>query len=69
MEVGLAPEEYHTSNKEEIKKTEGFAKEIDPGTWGTDKANFAVHNFEDRSDKYVIPSKDLFLGHFPFTAA
>jgi NADPH-dependent glutamate synthase beta subunit-like oxidoreductase/Pyruvate/2-oxoacid:ferredoxin oxidoreductase delta subunit len=67
MEVGLAPEEYHTSNKEEIKKKEGFAKEIDLGTWGTDKAKFAVHNFENRSDKYVIPSTDLFLGHFPFT--
>ncbi|HUX62454.1 NAD(P)-binding protein [Sulfuricella sp.] len=67
MEVGLAPEAYHTSNKEEIKKKEGFAKEIDLGTWGTDKAKFAVHNFENRSDKYVIPSTDLFLGHFPFT--
>ena len=34
---------------------------------GTDTAKFAVHNFEDRSDKYVIPSDELFLGHFPFT--
>lgn len=67
MEVGLAPEEYHSRSKEEIKKTEGFAKEIDLGTWGTDKAKFAVHNFENRSDKYVIPSTELFLGHFPFT--
>ena len=67
MEVGLAPEEYHTRSKEEVKKAEGFAKEIDLGTWGTDKAKFAVHNFENRSDKYVIPSTDLFLGHFPFT--
>lgn len=67
MEVGLAPEEYHTRDKEEVKKEEGFAKEIDLGTWGTDTAKFAVHNFENRSDKYVIPSTDLFLGHFPFT--
>ncbi|MDO9064427.1 MAG: NAD(P)-binding protein [Sulfuricella sp.] len=66
MEVGLAPEEYHTRDKEEIRKAEGFAKEIDLGTWGTDKAKFAVHNFENRSDKYVIPSTDLYLGHFPF---
>jgi len=33
-------------------------------TTGTDSANFAIHNFEDRSSKYVIPSNDLFLGHF-----
>jgi len=25
-----------------------------------------VHNFEDRSLKYVIPADELFLGHFPF---
>lgn len=67
MEVGLAPEEYHTRSKEEVKKAEGFAKEIDLGTWGTDKSKFAVHNFENRSDKYVIPSSDLFLGHFMTT--
>ena len=36
-------------------------------TWGTDSAQFAVHNFEDRSHKYVIPSNELFLGHFLFT--
>jgi len=33
-------------------------------TTGTDSANFAIHNFEDRSSKYVIPSNELFLGHF-----
>jgi len=31
---------------------------------GTDSSNFAIHNFEDRSSKYVIPSNELFLGHF-----
>ena len=35
--------------------------------WGTSEKNFAVHNFEDRSSKYVIPSNELFLGHFPNT--
>ena len=34
--------------------------------WGTDSAKYSVHNFEDRSLKYVIPSDELFLGHFPF---
>jgi dissimilatory sulfite reductase flavoprotein subunit len=32
--------------------------------WGTDSANFGVHNYEDRSARYVIPAEDLFLGHF-----
>ena len=33
---------------------------------GSDTSAFAVHNFEDRSAKYVIPATELFLGHFPF---
>jgi len=33
---------------------------------GSDTSAFAVHNFEDRSAKYVIPSTELFLGHFLF---
>jgi hypothetical protein len=28
----------------------------------------AVHNFDNRSDRYVIPHKELFLGHFQYTA-
>ena len=36
--------------------------------WGTDSSDVAIHNFEDRSYKYVIPSNELFLGHFPFVA-
>ncbi|BAN36510.1 glutamate synthase (NADPH) small subunit [Sulfuricella denitrificans skB26] len=67
IEVGLAPEKYQSRSKEEVKKAEGFAKDIDLGVRGTDKDKFAVHNFEDRSEKYVIPSTELFLGHFPYT--
>jgi NADPH-dependent glutamate synthase beta subunit-like oxidoreductase/Pyruvate/2-oxoacid:ferredoxin oxidoreductase delta subunit len=63
-EVGKDVEEFHAASKEEIRKAEGFAKDIDAGLRGTDTAKFAVHNFEDRSDKYVIPSNMLFLGHF-----
>jgi NADPH-dependent glutamate synthase beta subunit-like oxidoreductase/Pyruvate/2-oxoacid:ferredoxin oxidoreductase delta subunit len=33
---------------------------------GTDKANVAIHNFENRSDRYVIPHDQLFLGHFAY---
>jgi NADPH-dependent glutamate synthase beta subunit-like oxidoreductase len=35
---------------------------------GTDRAAGAVHNFDNRSDRYVIPHTQLFLGHFNFVA-
>ena len=33
---------------------------------GTCNSNIAVHNFDDRSDRYIIPHDKLFLGHFSF---
>ncbi len=33
---------------------------------GTSDANFAVHNFEDRSDSQIIPHTELFKAHFDF---
>jgi Pyruvate/2-oxoacid:ferredoxin oxidoreductase delta subunit len=41
--------------------------EIKPATEplrGTCDSSAAVHNFDDRSDRYVIPHDKLFLGHF-----
>ncbi len=35
---------------------------------GTDGADFALHNFEDRSANEVIPHDKLFLGHFGYEA-
>ncbi|HRD84827.1 MAG TPA: NAD(P)-binding protein, partial [Rubrivivax sp.] len=35
---------------------------------GTDAGHGAVHNFDNRSDRYVIGHKELFLGHFPYVA-
>lgn len=32
--------------------------------WGTNEANFAIHNYEDRSAQEIIPAEKLFLGHF-----
>jgi NADPH-dependent glutamate synthase beta subunit-like oxidoreductase/Pyruvate/2-oxoacid:ferredoxin oxidoreductase delta subunit len=32
--------------------------------WGTDDKKELLHNFEDRSERYIIPSTELFLGHF-----
>lgn len=34
---------------------------------GTSSGNWAVHNYEDRSFAEIIPSDELFLGHFEFT--
>lgn len=34
---------------------------------GTDSSNVAIHNYDNRSDRYVISSKELFLGHFNYT--
>ncbi|MDQ7016862.1 MAG: NAD(P)-binding protein [Gammaproteobacteria bacterium] len=34
---------------------------------GTDGANFAIHNYEDRSNQEIISSDKLFLGHFDHT--
>ncbi|MFA5826761.1 MAG: FAD-dependent oxidoreductase, partial [Gallionellaceae bacterium] len=33
---------------------------------GTCNSNVAVHNFDNRSDRYVIPHDKLFLGHFSY---
>ena len=35
---------------------------------GTDASTGAVHNYDNRSDRYVIPHSELFLGHFAYTA-
>ncbi len=32
--------------------------------WGTSEADFAIHNYEDRSQQEIIPAEKLFLGHF-----
>ncbi len=35
---------------------------------GTYQNTAAIHNFDNRSDRYVISHKELFLGHFPYVA-
>ena len=37
-------------------------------TRGTSGGEFAVHNYEDRSDTQIIPHDALFLGHFGYEA-
>jgi NADPH-dependent glutamate synthase beta subunit-like oxidoreductase/Pyruvate/2-oxoacid:ferredoxin oxidoreductase delta subunit len=34
---------------------------------GTDRSTAGIHNYDNRSDRYVIPHDELFLGHFGFT--
>ncbi|MDK9702636.1 MAG: NAD(P)-binding protein [Sulfuritalea sp.] len=41
--------------------------EIHAPLHGTDKAKEVVHNYDNRSDRYVIPHDQLFLGHFQYT--
>jgi NADPH-dependent glutamate synthase beta subunit-like oxidoreductase len=41
--------------------------EIHEPVRGTDSSTGAIHNFDNRSDRYVIPHTDLFLGHFNYT--
>ncbi|MFZ2649094.1 MAG: NAD(P)-binding protein [Burkholderiaceae bacterium] len=35
--------------------------------WGTDSSSGAIHNYDNRSDRYVIAHNELFLGHFNYT--
>ena len=35
---------------------------------GTDRSSGAIHNFDNRSDRYVISHEELFLGHFGYAA-
>jgi NADPH-dependent glutamate synthase beta subunit-like oxidoreductase/Pyruvate/2-oxoacid:ferredoxin oxidoreductase delta subunit len=41
--------------------------QIEEPTWGTDSSSGAIHNYDNRSDRYVIPHNELFLGHFNYT--
>jgi len=43
------------------------AAKIEQPLRGTDGSAGAIHNYENRSDRYVIPSTELFLGHFQYT--
>ncbi len=33
--------------------------------WGTNSSDYAVHNFEDRSEQEIISTDRMFIGHFP----
>ena len=75
----LKQQEHHKRPKVDVhhfdleKKMEeaGLAPEhFDPHAGdqrGTSSANYAIHNYEDRSFAEIIPADELFLGHFEYT--
>ncbi len=48
-----------------VEKGLPFSKATEP-MLGTDRSTVAIHNFDNRSDRYVIPHDRLFLGHFNY---
>ncbi len=60
---------HHFNLLEKLRETDHAPAEYPHvQDWGTDQADFAVHNFEDRSFAEIVPSDQLFLGHFPYQA-
>ena len=57
-EAGLDPEEFDAKTRQ---------ADYEHSLRGTSEENFAVHNYEDRSNAEIIPSTELFLGHFAYT--
>jgi len=59
---------HHFSLLEKLRETDHA-----PGEYphvqatGTDQADFAIHNYEDRSFAEIVPSDQLFLGHFAYS--
>jgi len=50
-----------------LRETDLSPAEYDhQGNWGTDDADYAVHNYEDRSAQEIISSDRLYLGHFNY---
>ena len=54
---------------DKLRETDLAPTDLPPGEErGTDASNFAIHNYEDRSFVEIVPSDELFLGHFPYEA-
>ncbi len=51
-EANLAPVAFTSENSGDMR--------------GTDEANYAIHNYEDRSGAEIISQDELFLGHFNY---
>ncbi len=61
-------DKHHFNLLAKLQETGHSPSEYDSSsTWGTADADFAVHNYEDRSAHEIISADELFLGHFEFT--
>jgi NADPH-dependent glutamate synthase beta subunit-like oxidoreductase len=59
---------HHFKLLEKLRETDHLPSEYPHvQTTGTDQADFAIHNYEDRSFAEIVPSDRLFLGHFKYT--
>jgi NADPH-dependent glutamate synthase beta subunit-like oxidoreductase/Pyruvate/2-oxoacid:ferredoxin oxidoreductase delta subunit len=58
---------HHFDLVRKLVETGHAPEEIHEPLRGTDVSKGAVHNYEDRSARYVIPHDELFLGHFTYT--
>ena len=76
IEAFLAGEELDRRPKVDVAHWDMVRRWVETGhdykehhgqEWGTSDKKDLLHNFEDRSSRYVIPSTELFLGHFANT--
>lgn len=70
QELGKRPkvDVHHFDLLDKLRETNLSPKEYShEQVRGTSDAEFAVHNYEDRSGNEIIPADELFLGHFSFT--
>ncbi|MCX8086211.1 MAG: NAD(P)-binding protein [Rhodocyclaceae bacterium] len=69
IEVGRRPKidvHYFDLMRKYLEKGIKF-NEIHEAIRGSSESKDVIHNFENRSDRYVIPHDELFLGHFQYT--
>jgi Pyruvate/2-oxoacid:ferredoxin oxidoreductase delta subunit len=58
---------HHFSLLEKLRETDHAPSEYQHAQdRGTDNADYAIHNYEDRSAVEIVPSDQLFLGHFNY---
>ena len=57
---------HHFNLLEELQQRDHSPDLYEGPTRGTSAADFAVHNYEDRSASQIIPYDELYLGHFPY---
>ncbi len=56
---------HHFSLHEKLRETGLQPQEYDHvAEMGTDSADYAIHNYENRAANQIVPADELFLGHF-----